>query len=56
MNARALLAAATTRLQEAGIASPDYDAAELLAFVSGVPRMQLGLVDVTPEQQTRYDE
>ena len=56
MNARALLAAATTRLQEAGVASPDYDAAELLAFVCGVPRMQLGLVEVTPEQQTRYDE
>jgi len=56
VNARALLAAATTRLQEAGVASPDYDAAELLAFVCGVPRMQLGLVEVTPEQQTRYDE
>jgi release factor glutamine methyltransferase len=56
MKARTLLAAATARLQEAGVASPDYDAEELLAFVRGVPRMQLGLVEVTPEQQTRYDE
>jgi release factor glutamine methyltransferase len=56
VNARQLIAAASTRLADAGVASPDYDAAELLAFVCGVSRLQLGLIDVTAEQQTRYDE
>ncbi|ADB34076.1 modification methylase, HemK family [Kribbella flavida DSM 17836] len=55
MNARPLIAAATERLAAAGVASPEYDAAELLAFVCGVSRLQLGLVDVTTAQQTQYD-
>jgi release factor glutamine methyltransferase len=56
VSTRALLAAATTRLQEAGVASPDYDAAELLAHVAGVSRLQLGLAEVTDAQKTWYDE
>jgi release factor glutamine methyltransferase len=56
VNARQLIAAASTRLADAGVASPDYDATELLAFVCGVSRLQLGLVDVTAEQEARYDE
>jgi release factor glutamine methyltransferase len=56
VSTRELLAAATTRLREAGVASPDYDAAELLAHVAGVSRMQLGLADVTEVQEARYDE
>ncbi len=55
MNARQLIAAATERLAEAGVASPDYDAAELLAFVAGVSRLQLGLADLTDEQLEQYD-
>ena len=56
MNARQLIAAASTRLADAGVASPEYDAAELLAFVCGVSRMQLGLIEITAAQETRYDE
>ncbi|HEY0473369.1 MAG TPA: HemK/PrmC family methyltransferase, partial [Kribbella sp.] len=56
MSTRALLADATARLQAAGVASPDYDAAELLAHVAGVSRLQLGLTEVTAVQKTRYDE
>jgi release factor glutamine methyltransferase len=52
---RELIAAATKRLQDAGVASPDYDAAELLAFVCGVSRMALVTIDVTAEQQAQYD-
>ncbi|MGC4939748.1 peptide chain release factor N(5)-glutamine methyltransferase [Kribbella sp. DT2] len=55
MNARQLIAAATERLTEAGIASPEYDAAELLAFVAGVSRLQLGLADLTDDQLEQYD-
>ncbi|WP_432939498.1 peptide chain release factor N(5)-glutamine methyltransferase [Kribbella sp. CA-253562] len=55
MNARQLIAAATERLTDAGVASPEYDAAELLAFVAGVTRLQLGLADISPEQRERYD-
>ncbi|WGL51251.1 peptide chain release factor N(5)-glutamine methyltransferase [Nocardioides sp. BP30] len=42
---RALLAAATRSLQEGGVASPAYDAAELLAHVLGTDRARLVLVD-----------
>ncbi|WP_112239496.1 peptide chain release factor N(5)-glutamine methyltransferase [Kribbella monticola] len=56
MSTRAVLAEATARLREAGVASPDYDAAELLAHVAGVSRLQLGLIDLTDQLQTRYDE
>ncbi|GAA1544163.1 peptide chain release factor N(5)-glutamine methyltransferase [Kribbella lupini] len=55
MNTRQLIAAATERLAQAGVASPEYDAAELLAFVAGTSRLQLGLVDLTDDQLERYD-
>ncbi|ONI72567.1 protein-(glutamine-N5) methyltransferase, release factor-specific [Kribbella sp. ALI-6-A] len=49
------MAAATERLTDAGVASPEYDAAELLAFVAGVSRLQLGLADISPAQRQQYD-
>lgn len=55
MNSRQLIAAATERLAQAGVASPEYDAAELLAFVAGTSRLQLGLADLTPERLEQYD-
>lgn len=55
-SSRELVAWATARLQEAGVASPDYDAAELLAFVCGVSRTRLRLIDVDDAQRARYDE
>ena len=55
MSVRALLAEATAQLADAGVASPDYDAAELLAHVTGVRRMQLGLVKPTADQLAQYD-
>jgi release factor glutamine methyltransferase len=55
VNARQLIAAATERLTDAGVASPEYDAAELLAFVAGVSRLQLGLADISAEQREQYD-
>jgi release factor glutamine methyltransferase len=51
-----LVARATAKLQEAGVASPDYDAAELLAFVCGVSRARLRSVDVDDAQRVRYDD
>jgi len=42
---RDLLRAATARLTEAGVASPEYDAAELLAHVLGTVRGALVLID-----------
>lgn len=54
--ARALAAAAADRLREAGVASPDHDAAELLAHVLGARRSQLALVDeVDPVTTGEYD-
>ncbi|MEU4294965.1 peptide chain release factor N(5)-glutamine methyltransferase [Kribbella sp. NPDC026596] len=50
---KALVAAATGRLREAGVASPDFDAAELLAFVTGSSRLHLA--EPTDEQRQRYD-
>ncbi|HEY0616743.1 MAG TPA: peptide chain release factor N(5)-glutamine methyltransferase [Kribbella sp.] len=55
MSTRALLAEATSRLREAGVTSPDYDAAELLAHLAGVSRMQLGLIELTDQQKSQYD-
>ncbi len=46
---RALLTAAARRLAEAGVASPDVDAAELLAFVLGRSRSSLPLVTAVEE-------
>ncbi|WP_020386471.1 peptide chain release factor N(5)-glutamine methyltransferase [Kribbella catacumbae] len=54
MSVRTLLAEATAQLAEAGVASPDYDAAELLAHVTGVRRMQLGMVQPTADQLAQY--
>lgn len=54
--ARELIAGAVRRLGAAGIASPDYDAAELLAFVCGTTRARLGLLEVGAAQQAAYQE
>ena len=52
---RALLAAATARLREAGVASPEHDAAELLAHVLGTTRGHLALVEqVAPSAEEEY--
>lgn len=52
---RALVAKAAERLRAAGVASPEYDAAELLAHVLGTTRGHLALVDVVdPVAQQRY--
>lgn len=48
MTPRALLAGAAARLAEVGVASPDHDAAVLLAHVMDVPRGRLPLVDDVP--------
>lgn len=54
---RDVLATATARLAEAGVASPAFDAAELLAHVLGTDRGRLPLVDaVGAEQLAQYDE
>jgi release factor glutamine methyltransferase len=45
---RPLLAEATARLREAGVTSPDHDAAELLAHVLGTDRSRLPLVEEVP--------
>jgi release factor glutamine methyltransferase len=52
---RAVLRSAARVLSEAGVASPDYDAAELLAHVLGTTRSALPFVEaVTPEQGDAY--
>jgi len=52
---REAVRAAALRLAEAGVDSPEHDAAELLAHVLGTTRAALPLADdVTPEQQERY--
>ena len=54
---RALVREAALVLEAAGVASPEHDAAELLAHVTGVPRSRLPLLDaVAPEQAARFDE
>ena len=53
---RALLREAAARLRAAGVASPEHDAAELLAHVLGITRAQLALVtDVASGRAQRYD-
>ena len=47
---RAVLSAAVDRLREAGVASPEHDAAELLAHVLGTTRSRLPLVDTVPDE------
>ncbi len=52
-----LLAIATDRLLGAGVESAANDASELLAFVLGVPRSRLPLIDdVTAEQAQQFDD
>ena len=54
---RDLIREATARLADAGVASPEYDAAELLAHVLGTTRSRLSLVDeVEPQQQSDFEE
>ncbi len=53
---RELLAAAAARLREAGVPSPEHDAAELLAHLIGTDRSRLALVvDVPDDDAARYD-
>ena len=53
---RALLTIATARLRAAGVASPDHDAAELLAHVLGTSRGSLVLIEeVAPSAAEEYD-
>jgi len=52
---RGLLATGAVLLREGGVASPEYDATELLAHVLGVSRGALVLVDrITDEQADAY--
>lgn len=52
---RDLVRAAATRLAEAGVSSPEHDAAELLAHVAGTTRSRLPLLDdVDPEVADRF--
>jgi release factor glutamine methyltransferase len=54
---RAALAPAVVRLRDAGVASPEHDAAELLAHVLGTTRARLPLVDAVPaEALEAYDD
>jgi len=53
---RAVLSAAVDRLRQAEVASPEHDAAELLAHVLGTTRSRLPLVDtVSDETLGEYD-
>ncbi|KAA1428845.1 peptide chain release factor N(5)-glutamine methyltransferase [Nocardioides antri] len=49
MTPREAIAGAVERLRDAGVASPEHDAAALLAHVLGMPRGRLTLVDSVPE-------
>ncbi|GAA1525079.1 peptide chain release factor N(5)-glutamine methyltransferase [Nocardioides humi] len=54
---RQLLRDAADRLRAAGVASPEHDAAELLAHVLGTTRGQLLLApEIGDDQQQRYDD
>lgn len=54
---RTLLRAAAARLSQSGVASPEYDAAELLAHVLGTTRSRLALVDdVGSRAQVAFEE
>jgi release factor glutamine methyltransferase len=54
--ARQLVSAGAARLREADVASPEHDAAELLAHVLGTTRSRLPLVDDVPaEAIASYD-
>jgi release factor glutamine methyltransferase len=47
---------AVARLRDAGVASPEHDAAALLAHVMGTTRMGLAMVEADAEQLTRFDD
>jgi len=54
---RELIREATARLADAGVASPEYDAAELLAHVLDTSRSRLSLVDeVEPQQESDFED
>ncbi len=54
---RDLIREAAVRLADAGVASPEYDAAELLAHVLGTTRSRLSLVDeVEARQQAGFEQ
>jgi release factor glutamine methyltransferase len=54
---RDLIRAASARLADAGVESPEYDAAELLAHLLGTTRSRLSLIDeVGAEQQGGFEE
>jgi release factor glutamine methyltransferase len=56
LDRRRLLANARARLHDAGVASPEHDAAELLAHVLGTTRSRLPLVDAVPaDRAAAYD-
>ncbi len=56
MNPRGAVRRAAARLADAGVPSPEHDAAELLAHVLGVERSQIPLLDEVPaDAQARYD-
>ncbi|MFF0342409.1 peptide chain release factor N(5)-glutamine methyltransferase [Kribbella sp. NPDC004875] len=52
MSTKTLVAEAAARLREAGVASPDFDAAELLAFVTGSSRLHLR--EPSADQEARF--
>jgi release factor glutamine methyltransferase len=56
MDRRRLLSQAADRLREAGVESPDHDAAELLAHLLGTERSRLAMVDKVASADARqYD-
>ena len=56
MRPRALLAAAADRVRAGGVASPEHDAAELLAHVLGTTRSRLPLIEhVDPAPAQEFD-
>ena len=56
MERRALVSRAVARLREAGVESPEHDAAELLAHLLGTERSRLVLVDKVANKDAReYD-
>lgn len=56
MSTRELVRAGALQLAEAGVASPEHDAAELLAHVLGTTRARLPLAGpVDPTSRSRYD-
>ncbi len=57
MTTRELLSAATVRLSEAGVASPELDARLLLAHVLGVPHLSLdGDAELDQEPAARFED